>query len=78
VIPGSTGSSAVQLAVNKSKSYPAGPQQRGALSGLQVCGDCGDYMSPSLKSSMMRTELIYTYMCSTKERSQSSRCQMKN
>ena len=49
------------------------------LSGLLVCGDCGDYMRPKLTNRHAANgELIYTYMCSTKERSQSSRCQMKN
>lgn len=67
------------LEVNKSKSYRRPRSNVALLSGLLVCGDCGDYMRPKLTNRHAANgELIYTYMCSTKERSQSSRCQMKN
>ena len=66
------------LEVNKSKSYRRPRSNVALLSGLLVCGDCGDYMRPKLtKRHAANGELIYTYMCSTKERSQSSRCQIK-
>ena len=64
---------------NKSKSYRRPRSNVTLLSGLLTCADCGDYMRPKLTN--RRTvdgELLYTYMCSSKERSQSSRCKMKN
>lgn len=67
------------LDVNKSKSYRRPRSNVALLSGLLRCGECGDYMRPKLTNRRTADgELIYTYMCSTKERSQSSRCQMKN
>lgn len=67
------------LEVNKSKSYRRPRSNVALLSGLLVCGDCGDYMRPKLTGRHgVNGELIYTYMCSTKERSRSSRRQMKN
>ena len=68
------------LEVNKSKSYRRPRSNVALLSGLLVCGDCGDYMRPKLTRPPCgeRRADLYTYMCSTKERSRSSRCQMKN
>lgn len=49
------------------------------LSGLLRCGECGDYMRPKLTGrTNANGELIYTYMCSTKERSHGTVCSMKN
>ena len=49
------------------------------LSGLLRCGECGDYMRPKLTNRKNADdELIYTYMCSTKERSHGTVCSMKN
>ena len=49
------------------------------LSGLLRCGECGDYMRPKLiNRKNADDELIYTYMCSTKERSHGTVCSMKN
>ena len=67
------------LDVNKSKSYRRPRSNVALLSGLLRCGECGDYMR--LKLTNRRTadgELIYTYMCSTKERSHGTVCGMKN
>ena len=67
------------LEVNKSKSYRRPRSNVALLSGLLVCGDCGDYMRPKLTNRHAANgELIYTYMCSTKERSHGTVCSMKN
>ena len=58
------------LDVNKSKSYRRPRSNVALLSGLLRCGECGDYMRPKLTNRRTADgELIYTYMCSTKERS---------
>ena len=67
------------LDVNKSKSYRRPRSNVALLSGLLRCGECGDYMRPKLTNSKnAEGELIYTYMCSTKERSHGTVCSMKN
>ena len=67
------------LDVNKSKSYRRPRSNVALLSGLLRCGECGDYMCPKLTNRKNADdELIYTYMCSTKERSHGTVCSMKN
>ena len=67
------------LDVNKSKSYRRPRSNVALLSGLLRCGECGDYMRPELTNRRTADgELIYTYMCSTKERSHGTICAMKN
>ena len=67
------------LDVNKSKSYRRPRSNVALLSGLLRCGECGDYMRPKLTNRKNADdELIYTYMCSTKERSHGTVCSMKN
>jgi len=67
------------LDVNKSKSYRRPRSNVALLSGLLRCGECGDYMRPKLTNRKnAEDELIYTYMCSTKERSHGTVCSMKN
>ena len=67
------------LDVNKSKSYRRPRSNVALLSGLLRCGECGDYMRPKLTNRTNADgDLIYTYMCSTKERSHGSVCAMKN
>ena len=68
-----------KLALNKAKSYRKPRSNVALLSGLLVCGKCGDYMRP--KATQRKTaegDTIFTYMCSTKERSCSKVCDMKN
>ena len=63
------------LDVNKSKSYRRPRSNVALLSGLLRCGECGDYMRPKLTNRRTADgELIYTYMCSTKERSHGTVC----
>ncbi len=64
---------------NKTKAYRHPRSNVALLSGLLVCGDCGNYMRPKLTQRKNSDgEFIYTYMCNTKERSQRSRCNIKN
>ena len=67
------------LEVNKSKSYRRPRSNMALLSGLLRCSECGDYMRPKMTNRKNANgELIYTYMCSTKERSHGTVCNMKN
>lgn len=67
------------LEVNRSKSYRRPRSNVALLSGLLVCGQCGDYMRPKLTNRTTADgELIYTYMCSTKERSRRKCCDIEN
>ena len=64
---------------NKSKGYRRPRSHVALLSGLLRCGECGDYMRPKLTNRKNADgELIYTYMCSTKERSHRATCSVKN
>lgn len=64
---------------NKSKSYKKPRSNVALLSGLLICGNCGDYMRPKVSQRVnTEGEFIYSYMCSTKERSKSHICNMKN
>lgn len=64
---------------NRSKNYRKPRSHVALLSGLLVCGGCGDYMRPKLTDRRNADGgQIYTYLCNTKERSQGQRCAMRN
>lgn len=64
---------------NSAKGYRRPRSNVALLSGLLICGSCGDYMRPKLTERVNgQGERIYTYLCSTKERSQGHVCRMRN
>lgn len=64
---------------NKSKSYRKPRSNIALLSGLLVCGNCGDYMRPkAYGKSLENGEQSFSYMCSTKEHSRRHNCNMAN
>ncbi len=65
------------LAQNRDKGYRKPRSHVALLSGLLRCGACGDYMRPKLtQREEVGGERVYTYLCSTKERSRGACCQM--
>ena len=67
------------LDINKSKSYRKPRSSVALLSGLLICGNCGDFMRPKLTTRVnSRGELLYVYKCTMKERSNGHQCNIKD
>lgn len=67
------------LEQNRSKSFRKTRSNTALLSGILFCGNCNDYMRPKLtKRTNKDGELVYTYLCNTKERSHSECCDIRN
>ena len=67
------------LDLNKSKSYRKPRSNAALLSGLLFCGNCNSHMRPKLSARLNAAgENIYTYVCTTKERSRSQACNSKS
>ena len=80
IIPGSIWVAVQEkLELNKSKSYRTPRSNVALLSGLLICGNCGDYMRPKMTNRVTADgQPIYTYMCTKKERSRRQVCNIKN
>ena len=80
IIPGATWAEIQKmLEVNKSKSYRKPRSNVALLSGLLYCGKCGNYMRPKVTNRLTATgDVIYNYLCTTKERSRGHLCNAKN
>ena len=67
------------LQINKSKSYRKPKTSVALLSGLLFCGKCGSFMRPKLTKRLNKDgDMIYSYLCQTKERSRCKNCNSKN
>ncbi len=63
------------LDMNRSKGYRRPRTNEALLSGLLICGQCGDFMRPKLTNRVNeKGERIYTYRCTTRDRSQGHLC----
>jgi DNA invertase Pin-like site-specific DNA recombinase len=67
------------LNINQSKAYKKPRSNVALLSGIMICGNCGEFMRPKLtRRSTVQGERIYEYLCYRKEKSKSECCNMKN
>ena len=67
------------LEQNRSKSYRKPHSNVALLSGLLICGNCGEFMRPKMSKRLNADgESTYYYLCNMKERSVRHVCNMKN
>ena len=67
------------LDVNKSKAYRKPRSSVALLSGLLVCGNCGEFMRPKMTNRVnSKGEFVYTYKCNMKERSHGHQCNIRD
>ena len=67
------------LNLNKDKAYRRARVNEALLSGILFCADCGSRMRPKLgKQENDQGERQFSYVCTTKERSQGHLCKAKN
>jgi site-specific DNA recombinase len=67
------------LSQNKSKGFRRNHGGAALLSGLLICGNCGDYMRPKPTKRLNKdNEIVFYYMCSKKEKSRTRICNIKN
>ena len=67
------------LEQNRSKSYRKPKAHTALLSGVLICGKCGNYMRPKMYSYDYEDgEKRFSYLCELKEKSRQHNCQMNN
>ena len=63
---------------NREKGFRRPRSNEALLSGLLVCGQCGDFMRPKLTNRVNKDgERVYTYRCETRDRSQGHLCSIR-
>ena len=67
------------LKQNNSKAYRKPRSNTALLSGVLVCGHCGNFMRPKMYNKDYEDgERRFSYLCETKEKSRQHNCNMKN